>query len=64
MPELPSAKLTRFVSHFGVTPYDAGVLSATRTLANYFEATVAAAQVTAQAVAPWITGEFLRHGRG
>src|ERR1700728_354026 len=48
MPELPAAKITRFVSQFGVTPYDASVLAATRTLANYFEATVTAAQVTAQ----------------
>ena len=38
MPELPDAKRTRFVRDYGITPYDAGVLTATRSLADYFEA--------------------------
>src|SRR5258705_617217 len=40
MPELPDAKRKRFVRDFGVTPYDAEVLTATRELADYFEAVV------------------------
>ena len=42
MPELPDAKIARFLRDYGITPYDAGVLTATRALAEYFEATVKA----------------------
>src|ERR1700675_4984470 len=38
MPELPDVKLARFVSEYGISAYDAGVLTATRALADYFEA--------------------------
>ncbi len=37
MPELPAAKRSRFVRDYGLTEYDAGVLTATRALADYFE---------------------------
>jgi aspartyl-tRNA(Asn)/glutamyl-tRNA(Gln) amidotransferase subunit B len=37
LPELPAAKRERFVAEHGLPPYDAGVLSATRELADYFE---------------------------
>ena len=40
MPELPDRKTARFLSEYGITPYDAGVLTATRALADYFEAVV------------------------
>jgi len=38
MPELPEAKRARFVTEYGITEYDAGVLTATRTVADQFEA--------------------------
>src|ERR1700690_3007341 len=38
MPELPAAKLGRFQSDYGITSYDAGVLTSTRALSDYFEA--------------------------
>ncbi|HWR15025.1 MAG TPA: Asp-tRNA(Asn)/Glu-tRNA(Gln) amidotransferase subunit GatB [Terriglobales bacterium] len=38
MPELPDARRERFVREFGVTEYDAGVLTATKPLADQFEA--------------------------
>ena len=44
MPELPEAKRERFVRDYGITPYDAEVLTATRDLADYFEAVVARAR--------------------
>ena len=59
MPELPDAKRKRFVSEFGITPYDAEVLSSTRALADYFEA-VAAAGAPAKPAANWIQVELLR----
>ncbi len=37
LPELPDAKKARFVSEYGMTEYDAGVLTADVTSADYFE---------------------------
>jgi aspartyl-tRNA(Asn)/glutamyl-tRNA(Gln) amidotransferase subunit B len=59
MPELPAARRARFVSGYGITPYDAGVLTATRALADYFEAAVRAG-APAKSAANWIQGELLR----
>jgi aspartyl-tRNA(Asn)/glutamyl-tRNA(Gln) amidotransferase subunit B len=58
MPELPATMQTRFVEQYGVTPYDAGVLTSSKAMASYFEAVVAktgAAQ--AKAAANWLMGE-------
>jgi aspartyl-tRNA(Asn)/glutamyl-tRNA(Gln) amidotransferase subunit B len=59
MPELPDAKLSRFSRDYGIAPYDAGVLTATRALAHYFE-TVVEAGAPAKAAAGWISIELLR----
>jgi aspartyl-tRNA(Asn)/glutamyl-tRNA(Gln) amidotransferase subunit B len=59
MPELPAAKVDRFVSQYGITAYDAGVLTATRALGDYFEAAVRAG-APAKAAASWISVELLR----
>jgi len=59
MPELPAAKVARFLRDYGLTPYDAGVLTATRALADYFEAAVRAG-APAKAAANWIAVEMLR----
>jgi aspartyl-tRNA(Asn)/glutamyl-tRNA(Gln) amidotransferase subunit B len=59
MPELPAARRARFVSKHGITAYDAGVLTATRELADYFEATVRAG-APSKAAANWIQTELLR----
>ena len=40
LPELPEQKKTRFIEAYGLPPYDAGVLSTSRALADYFEACV------------------------
>jgi aspartyl-tRNA(Asn)/glutamyl-tRNA(Gln) amidotransferase subunit B len=59
MPELPDAKRVRFVGEYGIADYDAGVLTATRALADYFEA-VARAGAPPRAAASWISVELLR----
>jgi aspartyl-tRNA(Asn)/glutamyl-tRNA(Gln) amidotransferase subunit B len=59
MPELPAAKMARFLRDYEITPYDAGVLTATRALADYFEATVRAG-APAKAASNWIAVELLR----
>ena len=58
MPELPDAKRARFVRDFGITAYDAGVLAATRGLADYFEGVVRAG-APGKAAANWISTELL-----
>ncbi|HEX4001368.1 MAG TPA: Asp-tRNA(Asn)/Glu-tRNA(Gln) amidotransferase subunit GatB [Candidatus Acidoferrales bacterium] len=59
MPELPAAKIARFQRDYGITPYDAGVLTATRAHAEYFEAVVKAG-APAKAAAGWVSGELMR----
>ncbi len=49
----------RFLRDYGITPYDAGVLTASRALADYFEAAVKAG-APAKAAANWIGVELLR----
>ena len=62
MPELPGAKHARFVNEYGIAAYDAGVLTATRALADHFEAVVRAG-ASAKAAASWISVELLRRLR-
>ena len=59
MPELPAAKRARFISQYGLTPYDAGVLTDSRALADYFEATMAAG-ASAKSAAKWTSNELMR----
>lgn len=59
LPELPAHKRARFVADYGLTPYDAGVLTASRELADYYEAAVAAHTGNPKGVANWITNELL-----
>jgi aspartyl-tRNA(Asn)/glutamyl-tRNA(Gln) amidotransferase subunit B len=59
MPELPDAKRTRFMSEYGITPYDAELLASTRAMADYFENAVRAG-APAKPAANWIQVELLR----
>jgi aspartyl-tRNA(Asn)/glutamyl-tRNA(Gln) amidotransferase subunit B len=43
IPELPAGRRARYVADLGLSPYDAGILTAARETADYFEAAVAAA---------------------
>ncbi len=72
--ELPRTRRQRFVAQYGLTPYDAGVLTQSRALAEYFETAVAAvrpapsgpapisdaSRARAKTVANWIMSELLR----
>jgi aspartyl-tRNA(Asn)/glutamyl-tRNA(Gln) amidotransferase subunit B len=58
LPELPDAKRDRFSSEYGLSAYDAGVLTASRELADYFEAVVVAAGGQGKLSANWVMGEF------
>jgi aspartyl-tRNA(Asn)/glutamyl-tRNA(Gln) amidotransferase subunit B len=59
MPELPEARRHRFVAAYGLPAYDAGVLTSSSGLADYFEK-VAAASGNAKAASNWVMGELLR----
>ena len=59
MPELPEARRRRFVREYGIPEYDAGVLTQSVELADYFES-VAAASAAPKAASNWIMGELLR----
>jgi aspartyl-tRNA(Asn)/glutamyl-tRNA(Gln) amidotransferase subunit B len=59
MTELPEARRRRFVAEYGIPEYDAGVLTQTAALANYFEQ-VASAAGNPKAASNWVMGELLR----
>mgnify|MGYP001765002887 CR=1 FL=1 len=59
LPELPAAKLTRFVEAYGLPEYDAGILTASKGLADYFEACVALFNQP-KTVSNWVMGELTR----
>jgi len=59
LPELPEAKRARFVSAYGITPYDAEVLTSSRAMADYFESVVKAG-APGKASANWMQTELLR----
>ena len=57
MPELPSAMKARFVEAFGVSAYDAALLTGSHATAEYFEA-VAQASGQGKLAANWVNGEI------
>ncbi len=58
LPELPDAKRQRFIDDHGLSAYDAGVLTAARETADFFESVVCAAGGEARLAANWVTGEL------
>ncbi|MFP4181184.1 MAG: Asp-tRNA(Asn)/Glu-tRNA(Gln) amidotransferase subunit GatB [Thiohalospira sp.] len=58
LPELPDAKRDRFMADYGLSRYDAAVLTDTRALADYYEAVVAAVGDDPKLCANWVTGEL------
>jgi aspartyl-tRNA(Asn)/glutamyl-tRNA(Gln) amidotransferase subunit B len=63
LPELPSARRERFMAAYGLSAYDADVLTDVRADSDYFEEAVRAAQprgVAPREVANWLTGELFR----
>ena len=58
LPELPQAKQTRYVNELGLSAYDASTLTASREMADFFEAALAKAPGQAKLCANWIQGEI------
>jgi len=57
LPELPDAKRDRFIEAYGLSDYDAVVLTGSRDMADFFEA-VAAGCDAPKLAANWVMGEF------
>lgn len=57
LPELPDARAARFVGDFGLSDYDAGVLVASREMADFFE-TVAQRSGDAKLAANWVSQDL------
>ena len=58
LPELPDAKQQRFETDYELKSADAGILTASRATADYFEAVVAASDAKTQLAANWVIGEL------
>jgi aspartyl-tRNA(Asn)/glutamyl-tRNA(Gln) amidotransferase subunit B len=58
LPELPSARRTRFLKDYQLSDYDVDVLTASPAIAEYFES-VASQHGDAKAAANWVMGEVL-----
>ena len=58
LPELPDTKQQRFVDEYGLKSDDAGILTASRALSDYFEVVASATGAKAQVAANWVIGEL------
>jgi aspartyl-tRNA(Asn)/glutamyl-tRNA(Gln) amidotransferase subunit B len=59
VPELPAERAARFRSEFGLPEYDAGVLTASKGMADYFESCVKLLDQP-KTVSNWVMGELTR----
>jgi aspartyl-tRNA(Asn)/glutamyl-tRNA(Gln) amidotransferase subunit B len=59
LPELPDARMRRFVAEYGIPEYDAGVLTSSKALADYYEACITH-YPKPKVVSNWIMVELLR----
>jgi aspartyl-tRNA(Asn)/glutamyl-tRNA(Gln) amidotransferase subunit B len=59
LPELPDARKVRFMSQYGLPPYDAELLTSRRDVADYFEAAINICP-NAKALSNWIMSDLFR----
>ena len=67
LPELPEQKKTRYIQNWGLTPYDADLLTSSKPLAQFFESVMSKLEQSkenlntlAKLVSNWISGEVIR----
>lgn len=58
LPELPDAKRKRFMAEYGLSSYDASVLTASQELADYYEMVVETAGGEPKLCANWVMGDL------
>lgn len=59
LPELPAARKARFLSEYGLSDYDAELLTSRRDIADYFESALKT-HGNAKALGNWIVGDLFR----
>ena len=61
LPELPEARMSRFIEQYELTPQEARLLTSEKALADYFEDVVSKSKSAAKTISSWIAGEFMRY---
>jgi len=61
LPELPEARIQRFIEQYELKAQEARLLTSEKALADYFEAVVSKSRSSAKSVSSWIAGEFMRY---
>lgn len=59
LPEMPDSRSQRYINEWGLPEYDAGLISSSRGMAEFFESTVKI-HGEAKAVSNWVMGELSR----
>ena len=60
LPEMPDARKKRLMDSYGLSAYDAGIITASRAMANFFDEMVAH-KADAKTAANWLMGEVSKH---
>ena len=60
LPELPDARRARLEKDFGLSDYDAGIITSSRAMAEYYDAVVATG-ADAKLAANWMMGDLLKN---
>ena len=58
LPELPDARCQRFITEYDLSDYDAGTLTASRELADFYEQAIAVLPSQPKLIANWVNGEL------
>lgn len=60
LPELPDSRKARYIKDYGLTSYDADILTSTKSIADFFEESLTYSK-DAKAIANWIMGDLLAY---
>jgi len=61
LPELPEAKMRRFMEQYELTSKETRLLTSDKALADYFESVAGKAKSSGKMISSWIAGEFMRY---
>ncbi|MEN6411688.1 MAG: Asp-tRNA(Asn)/Glu-tRNA(Gln) amidotransferase subunit GatB [Veillonellales bacterium] len=60
LPEMPDARKQRLINDYGLSDYDADIITASKAMADYFDGAIAQ-KADAKAVTNWLMGEVSKH---
>jgi aspartyl-tRNA(Asn)/glutamyl-tRNA(Gln) amidotransferase subunit B len=61
LPELPEAKMRRFMEQYELTSKETRLLTSDKALADYFESVAGKTKSSGKMISSWIAGEFMRY---